>query len=148
MIQILYPLLITIGLANEPLSAEDKADLLMANNEYRYTTHKYGCRGDCDYSSVLNAMKLGEDELWPIVSESSVPGGIMHAPCGSSIECGEESSMFASNVRCTLTINECDFDAKVLETLHLDCRGDFSCFHEGYPSRDCCVVIGSTRGET
>jgi len=152
MIKILFQLLVALGLANEPLSAEDKADLQRANNEYRYTTHKYGCGSsnvdqDCDYLSVLNAMKLGEEELWPIVTEPTAPGGVMRQPCGSSIDCGDENSMFAPNVRCTLTINECDVDSKVLETLHLDCRGDVSCIHEGRPSRDCCTVTRSTHGE-
>lgn len=151
MTKILFPLLVALGLANEPLSAEDRADLQRANDEYRYTTHKYGCGSsnedqDCDYLSVLNAMKMGEEELWPIVTEPTAPGGAMHAPCGSSIDCGEESSMFSPNVRCTLTINDCE-SLGVFETLHLDCRGDLSCFHEYKPSRDCCIVTGSTHGE-
>ena len=146
MIKLLLPLLVTLGLANEPLSAEDRADLQKLSDDYKYTTQKYGCYGDCDYISVLNAMQMGEKELWPIITEASAPGGVTRAPCGSSIDCGEESSMFSPNVRCTLTINDCDTD-KLLETLHLDCRGDLSCLHEGKPTRDCCTVTGSTHGE-
>jgi hypothetical protein len=150
--QILTGLLIALGLASEPLSVAEKEDLQRISDEYRYTTQKYGCGSgnadaDCDYISVLNTMKMGEQELWPIVTEPSAPGGAMHAPCGSSIDCGDgdESSMFAPNVRCTLTINNCE-GLDVLETLHLECRGDVSCFHEYKPARDCCVVTGATHG--
>lgn len=151
MIQRLFPLLVALGLASEPLSAEDIADFQRANDEYLYTTYKYGCGIDnedqaCDYLSVLNLMKMANDELWPIVTEPTDPGGAMRAPCGSSLDCGDEGSMFAPNVRCTLTINDCD-SLEVLETLHLDCRGDISCFHEYMPSRDCCIITGSTHGE-
>lgn len=139
-------ILVALGLASEPLSTEERADLQNLNDGYRYTTQKYGCHGDCDYISVLNAMKMGEEELWPTITEPTAPGGVMRAPCGSAIDCGEESSMFAPNVRCTLTINDCDTD-KLLEVLHLDCRGDFSCHREGKPSRDCCTVTGSTHEE-
>ena len=125
---------------------EEPVDLQELNNVYLYTTHKYGCDGDCDYNSVLNAMKLGEEELWPIVTEPSAPGGVMHAPCGSSIFCGEESSMFAPNVKCSLTIDDCD-SMETLETLQLDCRGDMVCIYEGQPSHDCCTVTGSIRGK-
>lgn len=114
--------------------------------EYQYTTIKYGCSGDCDYISVLNLMKMGEQELWPIVTEPSAPGGVMRAPCGSSLYCGSESFMFAPNVQCSLTINDCE-SLEVLETLYLDCLGDVSCSHEGWPAQDCCKVTGSMYGQ-
>lgn len=141
------PVVLILTLVTSSLCGKEAPpDLKRLNEEYQYTTQKYGCVGDCDYSAVLNAMKLGEEELWPTVTEPTAPGGVMHAPCGSSIFCGDEETMFAPNVKCTLTINDCD-SLEVFETLHLDCRGDMVCIYEGKPSRDCCTVTGSTRGE-
>jgi hypothetical protein len=141
------PVVLILTLVTSSLCGKEKLpDLQELNNWYRYTTQKYGCVGDCDYNAVLNTMKLGEEELWPIVTEPTAPGGFMHAPCGSSIECGDEKEMFAPNVKCSLTINDCD-SLEVLETLHLDCRGDMVCIYENKPSHDCCTVTGSTPGD-
>lgn len=82
--------LILILVTSSLFGKETFPDLQRLNEEYQYTTQKYGCVGDCDYSAVLNAMKLGEEELWPTVTEPTAPGGVMHAPCGSSIFCGDE----------------------------------------------------------
>jgi len=145
--KLIVALILAATLTTSAICGKEKLpDLQRLNIEYQYTTQKYGCSGDCDYSSVLNAMKLGEEKLWPIVNEPTAPGGIMHAPCGSSIECGEEHEMFAPNVQCSITINDCD-SLEAFETLHLDCRGDMVCIYEGKPSRDCCTVIGSTPGD-
>lgn len=140
-------LILSATLSTSALCGKEKLpDLQELNNEYRYTTKGYGCSGDCDYNSVLNAMKMGEQELWPSKEEPSAPGGVMRVPCGSSIECGDEKSMFAPNVKCSLTINDCD-SLDVFETLYLDCRGDSVCVYEDKPARDCCTVTGSTRGD-